>query len=130
MMVLIVDPELPMPIYEQICEQVRLMIASRALPDGAQLPTMRQLASDLGIAKGTVAKAYETLAQEGLVTSRGRHGTVVVGIDDASREVAAETRVREVARKLALTAVQVGTSSSEVWRVLNEEFAQLRPTTP
>jgi GntR family transcriptional regulator len=129
-MILVVDPALPLPIYEQICEQVRLMIASGSIPDGEQLPTMRQLASDLGIAKGTVTKAYETLAREGLVTSRGRHGTVVVGIGDAEREVAAERRIREVARQLALTAVQVGASSAEVWRMLNEELARLRPARP
>ena len=47
------------------------------LPDGARLPTMRALAADLGVATGTVARAYAELEAAGLVASRRRTGTVV-----------------------------------------------------
>jgi DNA-binding transcriptional regulator YhcF (GntR family) len=62
-------------------EQVRLQIAGQAqrgvLPAGAKLPPVRRLATDLGLAANTVARAYRELEQAGLVQTRGRAGTVI-----------------------------------------------------
>lgn len=71
------DPASPVPVYEQIRSQLSMMISSGVLPPGTQLPTIRQLAGDLGIAKATVNKAYELLLRESLLVSAGRKGTVV-----------------------------------------------------
>jgi len=76
--ILHVDPSGPVPPYEQIRAQLAGLIASGALAPGARLPAIRQLAGDLGIAPGTVGRAYRELETGGLVTSRGRHGTRVV----------------------------------------------------
>jgi DNA-binding transcriptional MocR family regulator len=77
-----VDPADPTPVYEQLRAQVARMVAVGALAPGTQLPTIRQLASDLGLAKGTVAKAYEALLRDGVVESAGRRGTIVRGAAD------------------------------------------------
>lgn len=76
-MMLRVDGDDPVPIYEQVRGQVATMIASGALATGSRLPTIRQLANDLGLAKGTVSKAYEALERDGLVVTDGRKGTRV-----------------------------------------------------
>ena len=65
------------PPYEQIRAQVASLIAVGALPQGTRLPTVRSLAADLGIAAGTVARAYRELEQAGLIVTRRRNGTVV-----------------------------------------------------
>lgn len=67
------------PPYEQIRAQVSSLIALGALAPGTRLPTVRSLAADLGIAAGTVARAYRELEQAGLTEARRRNGTVVVG---------------------------------------------------
>ncbi|MET1064252.1 MAG: GntR family transcriptional regulator [Arthrobacter sp.] len=67
------------PPYEQIREQISSLIALGALAAGTRLPTVRRLAADLGIAAGTVARAYRELEQSGLVETRRRNGTVVSG---------------------------------------------------
>ena len=67
------------PPYEQIRAQVSSLIALGALEPGTRLPTVRRLAADLGIAAGTVARAYRELEQAGLVVTRRRNGTVVAG---------------------------------------------------
>ncbi|MFJ4026208.1 GntR family transcriptional regulator [Paenarthrobacter sp. NPDC089989] len=69
----------PVPPYEQIRRQLASLITVGALPPGNRLPTVRSLAADLGIAVGTVARAYRELEQSGLIEARRRHGTVVVG---------------------------------------------------
>ena len=76
-MIIRVDPGSPTPPYEQIRAQVATMIEVGTLPPGTQLPPIRQLAADLGLAANTVARAYRELELEGFVTSRVRHGTTV-----------------------------------------------------
>ena len=71
------------PPYEQIRAQVSSLIAIGALAPGARLPTVRRLAADLGIAAGTVARAYRELEQSGLIETRRRNGTVVAGTQAA-----------------------------------------------
>lgn len=71
------DPASPTPVYEQIAGAVVRGIADGSLVPGARLPTVRQLAGDLGVATNTVAKAYRQLESEGHVATLGRNGTVV-----------------------------------------------------
>ena len=72
-----VDVTSGVPPYEQIRGQVASLIAAGALPAGTRLPTIRDLAADLGIAVGTAVRAYRELESAGLVVSRRRTGTVV-----------------------------------------------------
>jgi DNA-binding transcriptional regulator YhcF (GntR family) len=80
-MILDVDPSSALPVYEQIRRQITRMAVSGVLPVGSRLPTIRQLASDLGLAKGTVAKAYALLESSAVVESRGHRGTYVIEPD-------------------------------------------------
>ncbi|MGH9435174.1 MAG: GntR family transcriptional regulator [Terriglobia bacterium] len=65
------------PVYEQIADSVRALLAQGAFKPGEQLPTVRRLAADLGIHHNTVAGAYRTLAAEGwLDLKRGRGASV------------------------------------------------------
>src|SRR5512133_3013673 len=84
------DPALPEPPYEQIRAQIAAQVASGALAPGTRLMTVRALAETLGIAPNTVARAYRELEHAGVVTTRGRAGTVVNGdgADRASKEAA------------------------------------------
>ena len=72
-----VDVTSGVPPYEQIRGQVGSLIAAGVLPAGTRLPTVRDLAADLGVAVGTVVRAYRELEAAGLVVSRRRTGTVV-----------------------------------------------------
>lgn len=67
------------PPYEQIRTRIASLITIGTLPAGSRLPTVRRLAADLGIAAGTVARAYKELEQAGLITTGRRNGTVVAG---------------------------------------------------
>ncbi|MDD9207011.1 GntR family transcriptional regulator [Georgenia sp. 10Sc9-8] len=60
---------------EQIRDQIRGLIATDRIAAGERLPSVRQLAKDLGIAPGTVAKAYRSLEQQGLLQTRVGGGT-------------------------------------------------------
>jgi DNA-binding transcriptional regulator YhcF (GntR family) len=69
---LTVDLEDPTPPFEQLRRQLAELIHTGALPPGTRLPTVRQIAADLALATGTVARAYRELeAAQLLVTRRG-----------------------------------------------------------
>lgn len=72
-----VDLQAATPPYEQIRSQIASLISLGDLPSGSKLPTVRALATDLGVAVGTVARAYKELEAEELITSQRRAGTVV-----------------------------------------------------
>ena len=66
-----------LPIYVQIMEQIRKMVASGELQTGDQLPTVRQLATDLRINWNTVARAYKLLDEAGLISTQQGRGTYI-----------------------------------------------------
>jgi GntR family transcriptional regulator/MocR family aminotransferase len=74
------------PYYLQIVEQVRNAILSGDLTAGARLPSSRQLAVELGIARRTVVLAYEELCDQGYCTSRVGQGTLVAQMPSLQRE--------------------------------------------
>ncbi|WP_073917992.1 GntR family transcriptional regulator [Streptomyces sp. CB02009] len=74
---LLVDTRSPVPPYEQVRTQLAALILSGQLPLGERLPSVRQLAADLGLAAGTLARAYRELENAGLVHSRRGAGTRV-----------------------------------------------------
>ena len=77
MLTLTIDRRLEIPVYEQIADQVRRLVASGALEPGAALPSVRQLAGDLGVNLNTIARAYRLLEDEGFLVIRQRAGVVV-----------------------------------------------------
>ncbi|MFJ4783764.1 MULTISPECIES: GntR family transcriptional regulator [unclassified Streptomyces] len=72
-----VDVSSAVPPYEQVRIQIADLILSGQLPQDERLPTVRQLAADLGLAVATVARSYRELEAAGLVTSRRGAGTRV-----------------------------------------------------
>ena len=74
---IVIDLRTGTPPYEQIQTQISSLIAVGELPLGTRLPTVRALAADLGVAAGTVARAYKELESAGIVVTNRRQGTVV-----------------------------------------------------
>ena len=67
------------PIYQQIVDEIKSIIAAGELPEGSSLPPVRQVASDLGVNQNTVAFAYRQLQKVGLIRVRHGSGAVVIG---------------------------------------------------
>lgn len=85
---LVVDAADPTPPYEQLRRQLADLIGGGVLGPGTRLPPLRQLAADLGLAVGTVARSYRELEVAGLVVSRRGGGTKVAA--NAARRSAAD----------------------------------------
>jgi DNA-binding transcriptional regulator YhcF (GntR family) len=109
-----VDPGKPVPPYEQLRTQIAGRIASGELEPGARLPTVRGLATELGLAATTVARVYRELEADGVVVTEGRRGTFVKASSAASSQIA-----RDAAAAYARTARQVGLTLPEATRLLD-----------
>lgn len=120
-MIIAVDTRSAVPPYEQIRTQVAAHVAEGTLVPGSRLPTVRQLAKDLGLAVNTVARAYRELEHTGVVVSRGRHGTFVN--DTAST---ADDRARTAARTFIDAARTLGLHRTDAIHLVE----RLWPQTP
>lgn len=78
-MMLVIDPDSGIAPYEQLRSQIVAAVVAGDLRPGAQLPTVRRLADDLGIAPNTVARSYRELERDGVIETRGRNGSVIAG---------------------------------------------------
>ncbi len=111
-----VDVKSDEPLFEQLRRQIIDGVRSGALPAGARLPTVRELAGRLGLAVNTVARAYRELEAAGIVETRGRFGTFAAHTDPADAAMAA------AARAYAEAARAVGLSKIEAARYLDAAF--------
>jgi DNA-binding transcriptional regulator YhcF (GntR family) len=119
-----VDTASPVPPYEQIRAQIADLAAAMALPTGTKLPTIRQLAVDLGLAPGTVARAYRELEAAGVVISRVRHGTTIAPVQ-ARPPAEVQTRAAEAARAYALAVRSLGLSRDEAIAAFDQHSTDL-----
>jgi GntR family transcriptional regulator len=74
-----VDFRSGIPIYIQIMEQIKDRVASGLLQPGDQLPTVRQMATDLRVNFNTVARAYRLLDEAGMISTQHGRGTYILG---------------------------------------------------
>jgi GntR family transcriptional regulator len=123
-MIVEVDAASPVPPYEQIREQIARLAEDGVLAEGTRLPTIRQLAGDLGLAAGTVGRAYRELEADGVVVSRVRHGTTVARRRKPTAKQASE-RLASAARAYAVAVRSLGLGRDDAVAALEQQIAEL-----
>lgn len=121
MNLLSIDPGDDVAPFEQIRSQLAALVAHGDLVAGQKLPTVRQLAADLGLAVNTVARAYRELEADGVISTQGRRGTFVrstlLETDPraASQAQAAADAFAKTARTLGLTLAESTRMLESAW---------------
>lgn len=121
-MIVHIDAQSAVPVFEQLRSQIERLVASGQLRPGTKLPPIRHLASDLGLARGTINKVYDALARDGLVETAGRHGTTVL---DGSQVTASAADMAAAADTLALVTRQLGLDTDSAHHALDVAIAAL-----
>ena len=103
----------PEPIWRQIEEGVRRLVALGALTPGAAVPSVRDLARDLRVNPNTVARAYQRLTENGVLTVRRGEGTYVADEPSQPRKSEKHEALREAAMRYASSAIAVGAEVDE-----------------
>jgi GntR family transcriptional regulator len=118
-----VSPDDGLPVYKQIFNQVKYLVASGVLRPGEELPPIRALASQLVINPNTVARAYRELEHAGIVVKRGTVGTFV---SDAPSPFARRERLRVLRQRidtLLADASHMGVGVEELKDMIDEREA-------
>jgi len=124
-MIFYVNPSSGVPIYVQIKTQVKNAIAAGALKQEQTLPSVRKLASELGINPNTVARAYQELERDGVIATVPGGGTYVA--ENLPRFLKSEKlrRLQPYARQIAVEGIQLGLTDEEILAALQEELEKL-----
>lgn len=115
-----VDTTSTVPVYEQLVQCVTDGIASGSLEDSDRIPPVRALATELGLAAGTVAKSYRAMEASGVIETRGRKGTFIAQSSD-DRHAAA---CRAAAEYLDRAAGDLHYSPEECLRIVQRMLDQ------
>jgi DNA-binding transcriptional regulator YhcF (GntR family) len=122
-MMIVIERSLDEPVYEQIARQIREHVVSGELAPGSRLPTVRMLASDLGVTLNTVARAYWLLEEEGFVLIRDRSGAEVLPpVRKPSRH---REKLNQDLKKTLMRMRQAGVSLSEMKRLAECQITSL-----
>ena len=121
------------PIWSQIEEGIRRLVASGALPAGGPIPSVRDLARELRVNPATVAKAYQRLTDSGLLTVKRGEGTFVAAVPPAVPRAQRTRELRDGATRYAALGVTLGSTENEAsgelaaaWKRISDGKAEKR----
>ena len=126
---LLIDPASTTPIYAQVADQVRALVATGTLRLGDRLPSIRELAVELRINRNTASKAYGILETDGLLQTRPGRGTFVAdgGARWSQRE--RRRRVEKLLDRALVEATHLAIPPTEVRALLEDRMKKLRHRT-
>ena len=122
-----IDPSDATPIWSQIEEGIRRLVASGALKPGAPVPSVRDLAKDLRVNPATVAKAYQRLTEAGILTVRRGDGTYVAESPPPFSRAERSRTLRDAAVRYASLAATLGVTPEEAAEALASAWRGLDP---
>jgi GntR family transcriptional regulator len=115
-----IDDVSPVPVYAQLCEQLLAAVARGSLRRGEQLPSVRDVAAELGINPNTVNRAYAELEREGVVETRRGRGTFVTAPPSRGSGLA---RLAEIAKRFVARARALGYDGPQILGAVRKEIA-------
>jgi GntR family transcriptional regulator len=125
-----IDPRDARPIWRQIEEGVRHLVARGALPAGMLVPSVRDLARDLQVNPATVSKAYQRLTDAGVLAVRRGEGTFVAANPPPVEDTRRNVRLLEEAVRYASLAVTLGASREEATATFDAAWTSLTDGNP
>jgi GntR family transcriptional regulator len=116
----------PAPVYVQIERRIRMGVADGTLQPGDHLPSVRDLARQLGLSPNTVGRAYANLSREGVITARAGGGSEIAARDRLDQPALLRTRMerlRVLARQMAVRGLALGLEPDEIADAVRAELA-------
>jgi GntR family transcriptional regulator len=116
------NPDDQRPIYRQVVDEIKALIARGELPEGTALPSVRQVAADLGVNLNTIAAAYRELQDDGLI--RVRHGSGAV-VTSRTASVKKDEELRIPLRTALTQLVLTGLPRTQIMNMVADELRGL-----
>ena len=115
-----------MPIYRQIVDQIRYQIATGALKEGDQVPSVRQLSNALAVNQNTILKVYNQLCAEKALRIERGSGTFVAAGRQNIPVVERKKTVGKLLREAAVQAIHLDVSLEQMKEQLEKEYETIR----
>ncbi|MBU4226062.1 MAG: GntR family transcriptional regulator [Chloroflexi bacterium] len=116
------------PIYIQVVERIKEMLAAGKLKPGDQLPTVRALALELRVNFNTVARAYRILDEAGVISTQQGRGTYILEMPPPEMiENIRQEAVEALTQRYLADAARLGVSPEELTKILQDQAATWQP---
>ena len=119
-MLIVVDPQGDVPVYRQLMEQIKFLIASAQLKPGDELPSTRTLSSELGVNPMTISKAYSYLEREKVLERRPGRPLIVRAFDAEQLQVRKVDLLRQSLAPVVTVVRQLGLDNEQALQVFGE----------
>jgi GntR family transcriptional regulator len=121
-----IEPTSAVPIYRQIIDQVKYQVATDVLVQGDQVPSVRQLASQLAVNQNTILKVYNELCRENVLRIERGNGTFVAAGKQTISAAQRKKTVANVLREAVVQAVHLGVSIEQMKVLLEREYRTIK----
>lgn len=119
----LLNPRSKQPLYEQLVEQLRRQIILGGMKAGAAMPSVRQLATELGINPNTIQKAYRRMEEEGMILSIPGKGSFVS--DDLADMLTKQREdQRSKAKQMLQSCREMGLTKEEITQMVEEIYKE------
>ncbi|WP_328283080.1 GntR family transcriptional regulator [Niallia circulans] len=125
MMYIQINPELEMPIYEQLTMQIMIGIIRQELQDGDVLPSVRSLAADLGVNMHTVNKSYHALEKKGLIQIIPKSGAII-RTNNGIPAQEEQDRISNSLKPMIVEALVIGMKEKEITGLIQSIIHKLK----
>ena len=120
-----IDPDSAVPIYMQVVHSIKQQVATGRLKPGEQLPTVRELATNLRVNPNTVARAYDLLDSDSVITTQQGRGTYVrEHPDNAHLARVRQEQLKAMMDSTVAKALSQGYSAEEIEEAFNAQLAR------
>ncbi|MED5100240.1 GntR family transcriptional regulator [Niallia circulans] len=120
-----INPELEMPIYEQLTMQIMIGIIRQELQDGDVLPSVRSLAADLGVNMHTVNKSYHALEKKGLIQIIPKSGAII-RTNNGIPAQEEQDRISNSLKPMIVEALVIGMKEKEITGLIQSIIHKLK----
>ncbi|MDR4318919.1 GntR family transcriptional regulator [Niallia circulans] len=120
-----INPELEMPIYEQLTMQIMIGIIRQELQDGDVLPSVRSLAADLGVNMHTVNKSYHALEKKGLIQIIPKSGAII-RTNNGIPTQEEQSRISNSLKPMIVEALVIGMKEKEITGLIQSIIHKLK----
>ena len=117
-----INPRSNTPIYQQLVDGVKELVARGILVPGERMPTVRELAVELSLNPNTVAKAFQKLEQEGIIETMRSRGTFVAGRTEVLDMEAARQQLVDLVERVLVEAYHLGLNREDIKQLFEESL--------
>lgn len=121
-----IEPQSDVPIYEQVTRQIIEGIARGEMKPGDTLPSVRNLAADLGVNMHTVNKSYHELEEKGIIIIRAKSGAIIRSAEERALTPKQLQQIEKNLKPVVAEGMVLGATAEQIEHMMKKVFADLQ----